>query len=243
MNVHLFGKIDSPCSSNWAFRKTALDNQQQFNENVINAGLTRFYMENYFHSLDDPQTTGETITNVVALLNLDGFDLEKFTSNSHEILKEISPINLSPKILNLDLDELPIKRALGVFWDLNSDMLTFKVVNKNIPETRRGIHSMVNSIFNHMGLISPINVKAKLLIQEIRRRSLGWDKELPRDLIDQWNLRKNSVVNLSSFTVTRLVNFKSTETEKVELHLFTDASVKVYGATAYINLIMWYVTV
>ena len=64
-------------------------------------------------------------------------------------------------------------------------MLTFKVVNKNIPETKRGIHSMVNSTFNRTGLISPINVKAKLLIQEIRRRSLGWDKELPRDLIDQ----------------------------------------------------------
>ena len=44
---------------------------------------------------------------------------------------------------------------------------------------------MVNSTFNRTGLISPINVKAKLLIQEIRRRSLGWDKELPRDLIDQ----------------------------------------------------------
>ena len=28
MNVHLFGKTDSPCCSNWALRKTALDNQQ-----------------------------------------------------------------------------------------------------------------------------------------------------------------------------------------------------------------------
>ena len=27
MNVHLFGKTDSPCCSNWALRKTALDNQ------------------------------------------------------------------------------------------------------------------------------------------------------------------------------------------------------------------------
>ena len=122
-------------------------------------------------------------------------------------------------------------------------MLTFKVVNKNIPETKRGIHSMVNSTFNRIGLISPINVKAKLLIQEIRRRSLGWDKELPIDLIDQWNLRKNSTVYLPSFAVPRLVNFQSTETEKVELHLFTDASIKVYGATAYINLITWYVTI
>ena len=46
-------------------------------------------MENYFDLLDDPQTTGETITDVAALLNLGGFDLEKFTSNSHEIFPSI----------------------------------------------------------------------------------------------------------------------------------------------------------
>ena len=111
-----------------------------------------------------------------------------FISNSRDILKEISRGNLSPKIVNLDLDELPIERALGVSWDPNSDMLTFKVVNKNIPETKRGILTMVSAIFDPMGLISPIIVKAKLLIQEIWRKSLGWDEKLPRDLTDQWNL-------------------------------------------------------
>ena len=144
----------------------------------------------------------------MALLKLGGFDLAKFNSNSRDILKEISPGDLSPKIVNLDLDELPIERALGVSWDPNSDMLTFKVVNKNIPETKRGILSMVSSIFDPMGLISPIIVKVKLLIQEIWRRSLGWDEELPRYLIDQWNLWKNSVLKLSSLAVPRWVDFK-----------------------------------
>ena len=55
MNVHLFGKTDSPCCSNWALRKTALDNQQQFNENIVNAVLKRFYMDDYLDSFDDPQ--------------------------------------------------------------------------------------------------------------------------------------------------------------------------------------------
>ena len=114
MNVNLFGKTDSPCCSNWALRKTALDNQQQFNENVVNAVLKRFYMDDYLDSFDDPQTAVKTITDVVALLKLGGFDLAKFISNSRDILKEISPGKLSPKIVNLDLDELPIERALGV---------------------------------------------------------------------------------------------------------------------------------
>ena len=148
MSVHLFGKTDSPCCSNWALRKTALDNQQQFNENVVNAVLKRFYMDDYLVSFDDPQTAVKTNTDVVALLKLGGFDLAKFISNSRDILKEISPGNLSQKIENLDLDELPIERALGVSWDPNSNMLTFKVVNENIPETKRG---MVSSIFDPMG--------------------------------------------------------------------------------------------
>ena len=214
MNVHLFGKTDSPCCSNWVLRKTALDNQQHFNENVLNAVSKRFYMDDYLDSFDDPQTAVKTITDVVSLLKLGGFDLAKFIFNSRDILKEKSPWNLSPKIVNLDLDELPIERALGVSWDPNSDMLTFKVVNKNIPETKRGILSMVSLIFDPMGLISPIIVKAKLLIQEIWRRSLGWDKKLLRDLNDQWNLWKNLVLKLPSLAVPRRINFKSTETKK-----------------------------
>ena len=159
MNVHLFVKTDSPCYSNWVLRKTALDNQQQFNENVVNAVLKRFYMDDYLDSFDDPQTTGKTIIDVVALSKLDGFDLAKFSSNSRDILKEISPGNLSPKY-----------------------------------------------------------------------------EELLRDLIDQWNLWKKSVLKLSSLAVQRWINFKSTETEKTEFHIFADASSKVYGAAAYVNL-------
>ena len=168
MNVHLFGKTDSLCSSKWALRKTALDNQQQFNENVVNAVLKRFYVDDYLDSFDHPQTVVKTITYVVALLKLGGFDLAKFIFNSRDTLKEISLGNLSQKVVNLDLDELPIERALGVSWDPNSDMLTFKVFNKDIPEIKRGI-SMVSSIFDSMRLISPIIVLAKLFIQEIWR--------------------------------------------------------------------------
>ena len=42
---------------------------------------------------------------------------------------------------------------------------------------------------------------------------------------------------MPSFAVPRWVNFKSTETKKVELHIFADASSKTYGAAGYINII------
>ena len=87
MNVYLFEKKDSPCCSNWALRKTALDNQQQFNENVVNTVFKRFYEDDYLDSLADPQTAAKIITDVVALLKLGGFNLVKIISNSHDTVK------------------------------------------------------------------------------------------------------------------------------------------------------------
>ena len=44
-------------------------------------------------------------------------------------------------------------------------------------------------------------------------------------------------LKLSSVVVPKWVNFKSTETQKLELHMFADASNKAYDAAAYINVI------
>ena len=96
-------------------------------------------MNDYLDSFDDPQTAVKTITDVVALLKLGSFDLAKFISNSRDILKDISPGNLSPKIVNLDLDELPIESALGVSWDPITDLLTtIKVVKKTFLKPKEG---------------------------------------------------------------------------------------------------------
>ena len=96
---------------------------------------------------------------------------------------------------------------------------------------------MVSLIFDPMGLISPIIVKAKHLIKEIWRRSIGWNEELPKDLIDQWNLWKNSVLKLLPITVPKWVNFKSTETQKTEIDIFAYASSKAYGAAVFVSVI------
>ena len=71
-------------------------------------------MHDYLDLFDHPQPAGKTITDVVALLHFGGFDLAKFISNRRDILKEISPENLSPKIITLELEEVPIGRTLGV---------------------------------------------------------------------------------------------------------------------------------
>ena len=80
-------------------------------------------------------------------------------------------------------------------------MLNFKVINKNIRETKREILDLVCPIFNPMGLISPIIVKFSSNKSE--EGDQGGTKNCQESLlIDQWNLSNNSVSKLSSTTVS-----------------------------------------
>ena len=107
-----------------------------------------------------------------------------------ETFKKIYRESLLLKIVNLDLHELHKDRALWRTWDSNRDMLNFKLSNKVVPETKGGISSAVSLIFDPMSLIAPINVKIKLLIQELGKRGLNWDNKFPDNLLRQWNIWK-----------------------------------------------------
>ena len=127
MNVHLFGKTNSTSCSNWALRKTALDNYKKFNVHVVNAVLNKFYMDEYLDSFDNLDEAITNIHGITRLLTFSGLNLAKFISNNRIILKNLSHESFSSKVGNLDLEELPTHKALAVTWDSNTDMRKFKV--------------------------------------------------------------------------------------------------------------------
>ena len=45
MNVHLFGKIDSPCCPNWSLKTIALNEKNTYPENIISKILDNFYID------------------------------------------------------------------------------------------------------------------------------------------------------------------------------------------------------
>ena len=115
MCMHIFGKVDSSCCANWALKRTAVDNKPKFSLRAIEAVLEHFYMDDYLNSFPDLEAAIKVIVEVIQLLKLGGFNLTKFVSNNSEIDKythQQSPI--AKDLINLDLDETPIERALGV---------------------------------------------------------------------------------------------------------------------------------
>ena len=151
ISVHKFGKVDWPCCANWALKRTAIDNKPKFSLRAIEA--VNCYMNDYLDSFPGLEEGIKVIVEVVQLLKLSGFNLTKFVSDNSEIDKYTRHQSPTAKdLINLDLDETPIEQALGVLWDPKQDVLKIKTVNKELPNTKRGILSFVSSIFDPLEL-------------------------------------------------------------------------------------------
>ena len=67
--------------------------------------------------------------------------LDKFASNSKQVLAAIPIENRAKSLKDLDLqhDILPVQRSLGTFWCIESDTFGFHIQLKGKPCIRRGI--------------------------------------------------------------------------------------------------------
>lgn len=113
-----------------------------------------------------------------------GFKLHKFISNWKEVIEAIPVDERAKGVKELDLtkDLLPIERALGVQWFVESDEFHFKAELKDRPLTRRGILSTVSSIYDPLGLIAPFLLQGKKILQVICKDGSHWDDPVPEDL-------------------------------------------------------------
>ena len=116
MNVHLFGKIDSPCCASWSVKKTATNQANNYCNWSIDKALYNFYMDNYLVSFTNRINAIKTIQDVINILNTSIFHIHKWISNDCEILL-LPNSEISSKVVDLELKDLPIERALGLLWD------------------------------------------------------------------------------------------------------------------------------
>jgi hypothetical protein len=52
-------------------------------------------------------------------------------------------------------------------------------------ETRREILSFVASVYDPLGLVAPVVLPAKRMLQELWPSGCGWDEELPKEIITE----------------------------------------------------------
>lgn len=168
---------------------------RNLNSDAFKAVQRNFYVDNYLKST---LTVEEAIANardVRELLSKGGFRLTIWTSNNTEVREERVERVKGVKeerakgVKELDLTKyvtLPVERALGVKWCIDSDHLGFSITVKQRPATRRGILSIVSSVYDSLGLIAPVILLAKLILQDLCRQKLGWDNKIPQAILTRW---------------------------------------------------------
>ncbi len=102
-------------------------------------------------------------------MSLGGFNLTKWISNKREVIEAIPESELSKELKNIDYqkDTLPVERALGVHWNVETDKFQYNVCIREKPATRRGILSVISSIYDPLGMAAPIILNAKLILQKL----------------------------------------------------------------------------
>ena len=137
--------------------------------------------------------------------------------------------------LDLDLENLPVERTLGVQWDVEKDVFLFKIRVPHQSHTKRGILSAVSSLYDPMGFVCPVVLEAKKILQKLWKLNLGWDDEIPGDLQNRWNKWKYELSALSQVQISRCHRVEGVR--DVSLHLFSDASEDDYGMCAYLRFV------
>ena len=83
MNVHLFGKIDSPCIANWTVKRSAKDQSELYDTVSIKTIEENFYMDDFLSLFHDTAEAIKMCNNVINILSQGGFRLYKFILNNH----------------------------------------------------------------------------------------------------------------------------------------------------------------
>lgn len=162
------------------------------------------------------------------LMSRASFNLRSWASNS-DILRQLA------KSENV-LDPQHVTKVLGMMWNTVNDELAFANSRINVSKdvTKRELLRQTSKIYDPLGLLTPVTLRAKLLIQDIWKRQIDWDTPLSHDIQVKWTNLARDLKDVMETKVRRFY-FRSPEpNNKPTLYVFVDASQKSYGAAAYI---------
>ena len=179
------------------------------------------------NSVNEAIMVREVITAIFAKMKM---KIQNWTSNSSDLLKTVPKEERSPieEINNGDsitFNDPEIvsqtTKCLGMTWSPKEDMFHYKTY-ENMEEdrpkklTKRGISSLIPSIYDPTGLLQPFIVQGKIILQSAwtykdkKGKSLNWDDTLPDEIKEPWMKWIKDIKEISQFTTNRYI-FKNLE--------------------------------
>jgi hypothetical protein len=244
MESLIFGAACSPALAQEAKERNAREFQEEFPK-AYRAIIHKHYVDDYLDSVDSEEEAIILQKQVTNIQNKGSFQLCNWLSNSQTVLDSI-PENLHAKSLkSLTGKEDLVERVLGLFWRPEQDDFTFKmkylkakeetITGERVP-TKREVLSLVMSLFDPIGFLAILTVKAKMILQATWRSKIGWDDPIPHSAYTRWQEWLTELQQIQSFSIPRCYSQNFSTSEDVQLHIFGDGSEEAFGAVAYFRI-------
>ena len=187
------------------------------------------YVDNILSSFNNEDELLQFYKESRQLFAKGGFNLRSWSSNN-------TTLNNLAKSENCG-DKDNVLKILGLRWDNATDTISFQdnLPNEEIETlTKRDVLQQSSKIFDPMGILSPVTVRAKLLMQTLWKAKFEWDQPLSKEIVEKWNDIIRDLRKVIKLQIPRCYFSETQESESTSIHVFSDASISAYGACVYI---------
>ena len=228
--VVLFGSASSPFMLNATLR-LHLSNQ---NSETADDMIQSLYVDNVISGGPTEESVVQYFRKARTYISEANFNLRSWASNS----PQLQDITHKESVA----DPSQMVNLLGLHWNVSTDQVCFipKQLNSDTDSavTKRNVLQFSSRIFDPLGFLSPVSVRAKLLMQQLWQMNVGWDEPLEPSIREQWNNIADNLQKAAHGSISRryfTVDDDDCNTQAQEIHGFADASLKAYGAVVYIQ--------
>lgn len=228
-----YGTASAPWLAVRCLFQLAVENEK-VNPKASSTIKNDFYVDDLLTGCNSQAELVQLQRDISSILSSGGFELRKWLSNDEQLRQQFYVNdNLEAGILSIGDNEA--NKTLGVLWNAGRDTIQFSVSNLKDQKvvTKRSILSIVSQVYDPLGLLGPVVIVAKMIIQKLWQAKITWDEAVPQYLFTAWLEFREELPLLYNIELPRQVVIA--DYNYAELHVFADASERAFGSCIYIR--------
>ncbi|XP_039304380.1 uncharacterized protein LOC120357605 [Solenopsis invicta] len=142
---------------------------------------SHLYVDDLLSGADSIEEARIIRDEIIALLARGGFSIRQWASNDKRIIDDLATSALHARFT---FDEGRFFKTLGIAWSTDGDKLHYSINSIKVTEkiTKRNILLEIAKIYDPLGLLGPVILYAKKLMQDVWRCKLHWDESVPQNI-------------------------------------------------------------
>jgi hypothetical protein len=202
---------------------------QQYSSGIAQQLNQDKYVDNIVTGADNSSDAKKLYSTGKRMFAEAGMNLREWQCSSAEVMKEI------PSQDKANGGEI---KVLGIDWQPEPDVLRIPEVTRlqssEPAATKRSVLSLLAQIFDPLGLVSPVTVRSRILLQEIVKSKADWDDSLSAPYQVRFRQTIQDIKDIPTVQIPRFVA-EWPSVNNCSLHCFVDASAVAYSGAVYIR--------